>query len=265
MKGDSCLKSPFDPFPELLLRSVSVAQSCPAVCNPMDCSLPGSSVHGILQARILEWVAISSSRGSSWPREWTRVSCSAGRFFTVEESVALCSGSSKATGLVYLTLSWGLKEETRLLAAFSQYAIGDDLFLMMARSMPFGTLDGGVWNLQPRGLSMCSRCPNLWEENVLIASEQGASLPQESQRMAGCHAPVHSSVWRCWLFVFREDGKTMRLLAALVTDIHSGERIWESNSELALFGEFYENAHSFSSRICIPAEWAFSIFLVNMH
>ena len=46
----------------------SVAQSCPTLCNPMDYSLPGSSVHGILQARILEWVAISFSRGSSWPR-----------------------------------------------------------------------------------------------------------------------------------------------------------------------------------------------------
>ena len=42
-----------------------VAQSCPTLCDPMDCSLPGSSVHGILQARILEWVAISFSRGSS--------------------------------------------------------------------------------------------------------------------------------------------------------------------------------------------------------
>ena len=45
------------------------------LCNSMDCSLPGSSVHGILQARILEWVAISFSRGSSWPRDQTCVSC----------------------------------------------------------------------------------------------------------------------------------------------------------------------------------------------
>ena len=44
-------------------------------CNPMDYSLPGSSVHGIFQARILEQVAISYSRGSSWPRDWTHVSC----------------------------------------------------------------------------------------------------------------------------------------------------------------------------------------------
>ena len=48
---------------------VLVAQLCPTVCDPMDYSPPGSSVHGILQTRILEWVAIPSSRGSSWPRD----------------------------------------------------------------------------------------------------------------------------------------------------------------------------------------------------
>ena len=52
-------------------------------CSFMDCSPPGSSVHGISQARILEWVAISFSRGSSQSRDWTRVSCIAGRFEAV--------------------------------------------------------------------------------------------------------------------------------------------------------------------------------------
>ena len=52
-----------------------ISESCLSLCNTMDCSLPGSSVHGILQARILEWVAIPFSRGSSWPRDWTCVSC----------------------------------------------------------------------------------------------------------------------------------------------------------------------------------------------
>ena len=51
---------------ELLIES-EVAQSCPTLCDPMGCSLPGSFIHGILQARILEWVAISFSRGSSQP------------------------------------------------------------------------------------------------------------------------------------------------------------------------------------------------------
>ena len=49
--------------------------SCPTLCDPMDCSPPGSSVHRILQARILEWVAMTSSRGSSQPRDRTHVSC----------------------------------------------------------------------------------------------------------------------------------------------------------------------------------------------
>ena len=62
----------------------SVLQSCPTLCNAMDCSPPGSAVHGIFQARILEQVAISSSRGSSQPRDQTHIcyiSCIAGRFF----------------------------------------------------------------------------------------------------------------------------------------------------------------------------------------
>ena len=59
-----------------------VAQLCPNFCNPMDCSLPGSSVHGIFQARVLKWVAISFSRGSSWPRDRNWVSRIAGRCFT---------------------------------------------------------------------------------------------------------------------------------------------------------------------------------------
>ena len=69
-------------FVKNVLKWVLVAQLCLTLFDPMDCSPPGSSVHEIFQARILEWVAISFSRGSSGPRNWTRVSCTAGRFFT---------------------------------------------------------------------------------------------------------------------------------------------------------------------------------------
>ena len=58
-------------------------QSCPILCNPMDCSLPGSSVHGIFQARTLEWTAISFSRGFSGPRDQTWVFGIVGRRFTL--------------------------------------------------------------------------------------------------------------------------------------------------------------------------------------
>ena len=53
----------------------SVAQSCPTLCDPMDCKLPGSSVHRIFQERILAWIAISRYKGLSWPRDWTHVTC----------------------------------------------------------------------------------------------------------------------------------------------------------------------------------------------
>ena len=60
-------EKPLDCTLESMKMKVLVAQSCPTLWNPTDCSLPGSSVHGILQARILEWVAIPFSRGSFWP------------------------------------------------------------------------------------------------------------------------------------------------------------------------------------------------------
>ena len=62
---------------------VLIAPLCLTLYDPVDCSPPGSSVHGILQARILEWVAILFPRGSSWPRDRTPVSCAVGRFFTI--------------------------------------------------------------------------------------------------------------------------------------------------------------------------------------
>ena len=77
-----------------------VAQSCPTLCDPMDCSLPGSSVHGIFQAIVLEWVAISFSKGSSQPRDRTRVSCIVDRRFTIwatEDTCTLMSTSELFT------------------------------------------------------------------------------------------------------------------------------------------------------------------------
>ena len=85
-----------------------VAQSCLTLCDPVDCSPPGSSVHGILQARILEWVAISFSRGSSQPKDSTWVSCIAGRCFILwatREALLLCSEHSKNICWIRVKLS----------------------------------------------------------------------------------------------------------------------------------------------------------------
>ena len=81
------IKADFE-YSDLRFRTVNlgmlVSQLCPTFCDPMDCSLLGSFVYGILQARILEWVPISFSRGSSPPRDRTQVSYIVGRFFTTE-------------------------------------------------------------------------------------------------------------------------------------------------------------------------------------
>ena len=69
---------------------VQVSQLCSALCDPMDYSLPGSSVHGILQTRILKQVAIPFSKRSSQPRDWTQVSHIAGRLFTWTTREAWC-------------------------------------------------------------------------------------------------------------------------------------------------------------------------------
>ena len=80
---------------------VLVAQSCLTLCDPMHYSPPGSSVHGILQARILEWIAMPFSKKSSQPRDWTWVSCVTGGFFTVwvirEAQSQTCTHTKKKT------------------------------------------------------------------------------------------------------------------------------------------------------------------------
>ena len=72
----------FLPYKQNDKRQVWVVESYP-FCDPMNYSWPGSSVHGMLQARILEWLAIPFLRGSSWPRNWAPVSCIAGRFYII--------------------------------------------------------------------------------------------------------------------------------------------------------------------------------------
>ena len=84
---------------------ILVTQSCPTLCNPMGCGLPGSSVHGILQARILEWVAISFSRGSSLSRDRTLDSRIAGRHFNLTATrVSLNQLSTESVISLYLML-----------------------------------------------------------------------------------------------------------------------------------------------------------------
>ena len=79
-----------------------IAQSCLTLCDCMDCSPPGSSVHGVFQARVLEWAAISFSRGSSPPRDWTLVSHIVDRHFTVWATREILKNHS----FDYMDLCW---------------------------------------------------------------------------------------------------------------------------------------------------------------
>ena len=85
------------------LLKMLVTQLPLILCNPIDCSPPGSSAHGFLQARILKWVAIPFSRGSSQPRDWTQISSTADRFFAIRATTEATSISQ--TSLIYSFVS----------------------------------------------------------------------------------------------------------------------------------------------------------------
>ena len=122
-----------------------VTQSCLTLCDPVDCSPPGSSIHGLLQAGILEWVACPFSRGSSWPRNWTWVSCIAGGFFTVwatRERVSLTSVINKATA--YMHLLCILSYTWRILLSINYCGLGW-LFPTWGLNCPFSCFSHGHW------------------------------------------------------------------------------------------------------------------------
>ena len=107
-------------------------QSCLTLCDPMECSLPDCSVHGILQARIPEWAAMHSFRGSSQPKDQTHISCrscTAGGFFTTEPP-----GKSKNTGLDSLSLLQGNLLDPRI--ELGSPALQADSFLLSHRGSP---------------------------------------------------------------------------------------------------------------------------------
>ena len=112
-----------------------VGQSCLILCDPMDCRPPGSSAHGILQARILEWVAMPSSRGSSRPREWTQVSLIAGGFFTVWATRVEKAMATHSTVLAWRIL--GMAEPGRL-PPMGSHRVGHDWSDLAAAAAPPG-------------------------------------------------------------------------------------------------------------------------------
>ena len=118
----------------MLCVCVLITQSCLIVCDPMDCSPLGSSVHGILQARILEWVAIPFSRGSSQPRDLTPVSHIGDRFVTIWATREACTVSYNTfkswKGLrKFSTDGFCIKSECEAILENDQKAVRSSCFL----------------------------------------------------------------------------------------------------------------------------------------
>ena len=122
---------------------VCALQSCLTLCRPMDCSLPDFSVHGILQARIPEWVAISSSRGSTWPRDWNCVSCVSciGRWILDHcchpGKPIFCLFNSKEWISLLFPMSTGLLSPHRFSSRRPQWAFKNTALITLPPLMPF--------------------------------------------------------------------------------------------------------------------------------
>ena len=137
-------------------------QLCLTLCDPVDCNLPDSSVHGILQARILDWVAIPFSRRSSWPRDWIRVSY----VFCMGRRVLYRLATRKAIVRARGLISCGSQAPEHRLGIF---------FFLFSCSMP--TLSCGVQDLAPRlGIKPG---PLPWECRVLATGPPGKSVMWE--------------------------------------------------------------------------------------
>ena len=181
------------------LKESQVTQSCPTLCDPMDCSLPRSSIHRIFQARILEWVAIAFSRGSSQPRDQTRVSHIVGRCFTVwatREAWPKISQKNKSPGLYGFTGNFyqTFREETMpILLKFFQ------------RILEEATLPNSFYEATITLISK-SHKDNTQKRKLLgnITDEHGCKNPQQnfSKQNLATHQKAHTA-WSSW-FYFRD-------------------------------------------------------------
>ena len=205
-----------------------VAQSCPTLCDPMDCSPPGSSVHGIHQARILEWIAISFSRGSSQPRDRTQVSHIVGRCFNLWASrktlrppeltpkkdvlfiIGDCNAKVGSQEIPSMTGKFGLgvqNEAGQRLTEFCQEnapVIANTLFQQHKRWLyPWTSSGGQYWNQIDYIL-----CSQRWKDSISLVQLlsrvrlfvtpwlQHARLPCPSSAPGTCWNS-YPSIWWC--------------------------------------------------------------------
>ena len=167
-------------------------QSCPAPWDPVDCSPPGSSVHGVLQARALEWVAVPSSRGSSPPRDRTRVSC-----VSCVEADSWCSEPPGKPVLgerpEFVDIQFPVEHICDYVCT---HFVSDEHFLVFndsCRRKPLSVECGstGGWSLRATNYSGCrgtiyewvrESCNTLYIEQVTLKSPQAQKFPLHTFR-----------------------------------------------------------------------------------
>ena len=174
----------------------------------MDCSLPGISVHGIFQARVLEWVAISFSRGSSQPRGWTLVSHIAGRHFTVW---ATTQGSHhfliKKLKNYILTCQWFyLRTDDTLVSPALSYALGEGNGTPLPYSCLENPMDGGAWWAAIYGVAQ-SQTRLKWQlqqQQVRYRSQRIAENQREDVSYNLKYIKIGNLLWFSWeIFIKR--------------------------------------------------------------
>ena len=141
-----------------------VTQLCLTLCNTMDCSLPGSSVHGILQVRRLEWVAMPFTRGSFQARDWARISYITGRFFTTLYVAQLLLCCNVVKHFWPLTLTYASKKHmVVLILCICSWLSGMWLLCFMY----YLQLSWGWWSWSPQELSRRPLCHHLLQVSPL--------------------------------------------------------------------------------------------------
>ena len=147
----------FSPWNWNMKVKMLVIQSCPTLYDSMDCSPPGSSVHRILQARILEWVAIPFSRGSSPPRDQTWVSRIAGRFLCcLSQMWNACGSNPRSHGILML---FRLRHHRPVNSSGEQKTCGSWRFGLGSRSLGWGRGGDAVFWERRRVFCIPERTP----------------------------------------------------------------------------------------------------------
>ena len=197
--------SAFKMFSVSLKMKVKAAQPCLTLCDPMD-----YTVHGILQARILEWGAFPFSRGSSWPRNWTRVSHIAGRFFTswatreVSVSLALTYLIIMCFGIIFsMFLMLGIHWSSWLCGFILFISFGKNSLIVSSNISPLFPLFLCFWGLH---LHIYHTCVSNIQEPILVShlTKQtctcllaGESVGRGGLDLSVCyeHAPLLFAEW----------------------------------------------------------------------